>query len=73
MAQKWSRTNNGILLSVHAGRADRTAANPNVTPDERYLSLGGLEADFRSVLQTHTEHPVGAAHCTEGKGDVEKS
>lgn len=36
-------------------------------------SLGGLEAEFRSVLQTHTEHPVGATHCTEGKGDIEKS
>lgn len=38
----------GVLLSVHAGRADRTAGHSNVTPDERYQSLGGLEAEFRS-------------------------
>lgn len=73
MAQKWCRTNKGILLSVHTGRAHRTASNPNVAPGERYQSLGGLEAEFRSVLRTHAEHPLGATHCAEGEGDIEKS
>ena len=43
-----------FCLVITVSGADKTAGNPKVTPDERYKSLGGLRAEFRSVQQNHT-------------------
>lgn len=57
-----------LCLAFMLSGADKTAGNTKVTPDERYKSQGGLRAEFRSVQQNHTKHPLGAMHCMGVEG-----
>lgn len=41
-----------FCLAITVSGADKTAGNPEVTPDEQCKPLGGLRAEFRSVQQT---------------------
>lgn len=57
LAEKWSRMNKGILLSVYVEKSRQNSWQPNVIPDERYKSLGGTgqsSGEFSKLtLSTH--------------------